>query len=63
MNTQTNNLFKAISKAETKKMVEIVNETLAFGMYKEKVFTATDLWNIQRQRKSFARIGGRRFLA
>jgi hypothetical protein len=63
MNTQTNSLFKAISNVETKKMVEVVSETLAFGMHKEKTFTATDLWNIQRQRKSFAGIGGRRFLA
>jgi hypothetical protein len=63
MNTQANNLFKAISNVETKKMVEVVSETLAFGMHKEKTFTATDLWNIQRQRKSFAGIGSRRFLA
>jgi hypothetical protein len=47
---------------ETKKMVEVVSETLAFGMHKEKSFTATDLWNIQRQIKSFAGVSGRRFL-
>jgi hypothetical protein len=63
MNTQANNLFKAISNVETKKMVEVVSETLAFGMHKEKVFTTADLWNIQRQRKSFAGNSGRRFLA
>jgi hypothetical protein len=62
MNTQANNLFKAISNEETKKIVEVVSETLAFGMHKEKTFTATDLWNIQRQRKSFVSISGRRFL-
>ena len=63
MNTQTNNLFKAISNVEAKKMGEVVNETLALGMQIAKTFTSADLWNIQRQRKSFAGISGRKFLA
>ena len=53
MNTQNKDLFKAISKSETKVLTTVVKETLAFGMVnQEKHFTAADLWNIQRQKRS-----------
>jgi hypothetical protein len=52
MNTQLKSLFTSISKTETTKLITVVNETLAFGLVKEKPFTTADLWNIQRQRKS-----------
>ena len=52
MNTQHNNLFVTLSKKETTKVTTVVNETLATGMQHSKPFTAADLWNIQRQRKS-----------
>ena len=52
MNTQIHNLFTAISEAETKKLTTVVNETIATGYNQKKAFTAADLWNIQRQRKS-----------
>ena len=54
MNTTTSNLFKAISKTETKELTTIVKETLASGVTQtqEKHFTAADLWNIQRQKRS-----------
>ncbi len=52
MNTQQNNLLVTISKTETIKLTTVVNETLATGMQHVKSFTAADLWNIQRQRKS-----------
>jgi hypothetical protein len=52
MNTQNKHLFAAISKDETEKMTTIVNETIAFGISQKKSFTAADLWNIQRQRRS-----------
>lgn len=52
MNTQQNNLLVTISKTETIKLTTVVNETLATGMQHSKSFTAADLWNIQRQRKS-----------
>jgi hypothetical protein len=52
MNTQLKSLFTSICKTETTKLTTIVNETLAFGLVKEKSFTNADLWNIQRQRKS-----------
>jgi len=52
MNTQNISLFSAISEAETKKLTTIVNETLALVNTEKKAFTAADLWNIQRQKRS-----------
>jgi len=52
MNTQNNSLFTSISKAATKELTTVVKETIAFGIIPERSFTAADLWNIQRQRKS-----------
>jgi hypothetical protein len=53
MNTQNKSLFTSISKSETKELTTIVKETLAFGVVnQEKHFTAADLWNIQRQKRS-----------
>jgi len=52
MNTQNNNLFTAISNNETKELTTVVKETLAFGINHGKTFTAADLWNIQRQKRS-----------
>ena len=55
MNTQNKDLFTTISKTETKELTTIVKETLAFGISHQKHFTAADLWNIQRQKKSTQR--------
>jgi hypothetical protein len=56
MNTQNKSLFTAISKNETKELTTIVKETLAFGVVnQEKHFTAADLWNIQRQKRSVSK--------
>jgi hypothetical protein len=52
MNTQNINLFGGISKAEKKQLVTVVNETIAFATNQQKTFTAAELWNIQRQKKS-----------
>jgi len=52
MNTQNKDLFKAISKNETRVLTTVVKETLAFAINQEKHFTAADLWNIQRQKRS-----------
>ena len=49
MNTTTNNLFKSISEAETKKLTTVVNETLALDINQHKTITAAELWNIQRK--------------
>jgi hypothetical protein len=57
MNTQLNNLFTAISKTETEQLTSIVNETIAVVAHPEKAFTAAQLWNIQRQKKTYSRRG------
>ncbi len=53
MNTQNTNLFSAISKEETIQLTTVVAETIALVTSEKKSFTAANLWNIQRQRRSF----------
>jgi hypothetical protein len=60
MNTQNTKLFNQMSTEETAKLTTVVDETLALGMHQHKPFTAADLWNIQRRRRSFVQ---RRFNA
>jgi hypothetical protein len=60
MKTQNNNLLSTLSKEETTKLTTVVDETLALGMGHHKPFTAAELWNIQRRRRSFVQ---RRFNA
>jgi hypothetical protein len=60
METQNNNLVNALSKEETSRLTKVVDETLAFSLHQHKPFTAADLWNIQRRRRSFVQ---RRFNA
>lgn len=54
MKKQSTNLFAAIAKSTLAGLTNEVKETLAegFSQQPKKVFTAADLWNIQRQRKS-----------
>jgi hypothetical protein len=60
MNTHNNKLLNTLTKEETAKLTSLVDETLALGMGQHKPFTAADLWNIQRRRRSFVQ---RRFNA
>jgi hypothetical protein len=60
MNTHNNKLLNTLTKEETAKLTSVVDETLALGMGQHKPFTAADLWNIQRRRRSFVQ---RRFNA
>lgn len=53
MNTNNTNLFTRISDAEITRLTTVANETLALEINKKKLFTAAELWNIQRQKKSF----------
>ncbi len=53
MNTQNNNLLNTLTKVETAQLTTIVEEALALGMNPHKPFTAAELWNIQRRRRSF----------
>ncbi|MBS1732826.1 MAG: hypothetical protein JST02_05975 [Bacteroidetes bacterium] len=57
MKMQSNTLLKKISSLELTGLTSQVKETIATEFYKtsEKVFSAAELWNIQRQRKNFNR--------
>jgi hypothetical protein len=52
MNTPYKNILTPISEAETKNLNTVANETLAFEWAEKKALTATDLWSIQRQKRS-----------
>ena len=54
MKTQLTNLFSQISKTQVENLAIQVKETLAMGYNhnQSKTFSAAELWNIQRQRKS-----------
>ncbi|MEP7165616.1 MAG: hypothetical protein ABI741_13025 [Ferruginibacter sp.] len=54
MKTQSTNLFNQISKTQVENLTIEVNETLALehNHAQGKTFSAAELWNIQRQRKS-----------
>lgn len=60
MKTQLNNLFESISETQTETVTGIVSENVEGAAHPEKAFTAADLWNIQRQKKTYVR---RSFLA
>ncbi len=53
MNTQTKSSISTLSKADSTHLTTVVNETIAFVSKEIKSFTAADLWNIQRQKRSF----------
>ena len=52
MKKQSNNSFTQISKEHTKELTTVVNENLAVEFFREKSFTSSDLWNIQRSSKT-----------
>ena len=53
MKKQSINLFTGLTEAQVNSLTAIVAETLAFNQKKPKtrVFTAAELWNIQREKK------------
>lgn len=55
MNTQSTTLFTQLSKEHLQDLTTEVKETLATVTTHVKTFSAADMWNIQRQRKSFLR--------
>lgn len=61
MKKQSFNSFMPVSKTEMSFLTTEVKETLAtnFETTQEKIFSAADLWNIQRNKK---RNPGRKFL-
>jgi len=53
MKTQSSNLFNQLSKEEVENLTMETKETLATDHCQiNKTFSAAELWNIQRQRKS-----------
>jgi len=54
MKKTINTQFSQISESQVKNLTTIVNETIAFDTHQNsnKVFTAANLWNIQRNKKS-----------
>jgi hypothetical protein len=54
MKTQLTNLFNQVSNTEIKDLTTIVKETLALdhNYSRPKVFSAAELWNIQRRHRS-----------
>ncbi|MCW3091930.1 MAG: hypothetical protein JWP81_2999 [Ferruginibacter sp.] len=61
MKKQSNMLFTSLSNRDMANLTKEVEETIAFGLIssRPKVFTAAELWNVQRQKKP---IPQRRFL-
>ena len=53
MNTKYSNLFNTISNTETKNLTTVVGEALAIILNSYKPFTAAEMWNIQRRKRSF----------
>ena len=61
MKHQSNTLFAQLNKQEVETLTTVVKETLALGIAAtHKTFSAVDLWNIHRQRRS---VTGRRNFA
>ena len=54
MKRQSNTPFAQISSEDLRNLITIVKETVATctNINSEKTFTAAELWNIQRQKKS-----------
>ncbi len=55
MKRQSSSLFTPLGKEELNALATTVNEVVAFDFKNpsSKIFSAADLWNIQRQRRSF----------
>jgi hypothetical protein len=55
MKRSNTSLFTQLSKEELNNLTSTANEVIAFDCKNSnnKIFSAADLWNIQRQRRSF----------
>ncbi|HPH84768.1 MAG TPA: hypothetical protein PLC48_04885 [Ferruginibacter sp.] len=54
MKTQSNTLLAELSKTQVENLTNQVKETLAIGYNAgAKTFSSADLWNIQKQRRTF----------
>jgi hypothetical protein len=54
MKKQSNNFLTQLAAEQIESLTTVVNETLAreFKLPAAKIFTAADLWNIQKQKKA-----------
>ena len=57
MKTQSNNLLEKLAGEDILQLTNQVKETLAMDFKKAgaKIFSAAELWNIQRQRKAYTK--------
>ena len=54
MKTQSNTLLAELSKTQVENLTNQVKETVAIGYNAgTKTFSSADLWNIQKQRRTF----------
>ncbi len=55
MKRQSTSLFTQLGKEEINSLTATVTETVAFDCKagQHKIFSAADLWNIQRQKRNF----------
>ena len=59
MKKNTNHLFVSLSEQTMQELVTIVDETIAYELNRQpRKFTAAELWNIQRQKRSLSRRAG-----
>jgi len=52
MKKQTTNQFSSLINERSEKLTTVVPETLALEISQVKIFTAADLWNIQRRSRT-----------
>lgn len=60
MKTQLSNVFVPITKTDVARLTQDVKETLAGDHSSQKIFSAAELWNIQRRHRAVNPV--RRFL-
>jgi hypothetical protein len=55
MKKQSTSLFGDINREELKNLTNVVKETLGFGVSQstKRIFSAAELWDIQRRKRSF----------
>jgi DNA-directed RNA polymerase alpha subunit len=52
MKKQTTNQFSSLSKEQTEQLTTVVKETIALGHHNNRIFSAAELWNIQRRSRT-----------
>ncbi|HNU87456.1 MAG TPA: hypothetical protein PKJ94_04175 [Ferruginibacter sp.] len=63
MKKQSTTQFTAISAEHTKELTTVVKETLATGLIQNRIFSAADLWDIQRRGRGRTMMSRRSYFA